>query len=353
MKYLLDNIIFSLQKAGGISIVWQNLIKNLLPLTQDIEFIEYDTNFNIFRKDLEIPSSKIDAIKSFHPLFSQLRTPLIKNSDPFIFHSSYFRTCKNPKAINVTTVHDFIYEQGIPTLKQKIRIKLNYRAIRNSDAIVCVSENTKHDLLRFVPDVDIKKIHIIYNGVSEDYYTLPNIPYPEYKDYLLFIGGRQGYKNFNFVTHSIKHTSWKLLICGQNLSKQEKLLLESTLPNRYKILTFPSNKELNKIYNSVYALVYPSSYEGFGIPILEAQRASCPVIALNTSSIPEVIGSTPLLMQELTPEEFIIRLNYLNNQSVKKQVIAAGLENSKRFSWRKMAQEYFRLYNYLLSKSLH
>lgn len=131
MKLILDNIIFSLQRAGGISVVWQNLIENLLPVTDNLHFIEYqNASQNIFRQELSIPSSKIEVAKNFSSIFSQFRHPTVKSDVPFIFHSSYFRTCNNPNAINVTTVHDFIYEQGAPTLKQKLRIALNYKAIK-------------------------------------------------------------------------------------------------------------------------------------------------------------------------------------------------------------------------------
>ena len=344
---IFDNIIFSLQKAGGISVVWQNIIKNLLILTNDINFLENPNTDNIFRQELNIPSRLIIKQK-LYPIVSQLIHPKINIDYPFIFHSSYFRTCNNPNAINITTVHDFIYEQGKPSFKQKIRIKLNYNAIKKSDAIICISENTKYDLLKFLPEIDKNKIHVIHNGVSEDYYRLIDKPYSEYKDFILFVGGRQSYKNFDYIVKSLVNTRYKLLICGKPLSEQEMKLLNDNIPNQYTSIRFPTNEELNKIYNSVYALVYPSSYEGFGIPILEAQRAGCPVIALNSSSIPEVIGSTPLLLNELSTKELINKLNLLDDEDIRIKIIENGISNSKRFSWEKTTQEYFNLYNKLI-----
>lgn len=350
MKIWFDNIIFSLQRAGGISIVWNNLISNISNITTNIRFTEYsDATNNIFRKYLEIDDKTLSIVNHSPSLLDHFRHPIIESDTPYIFHSSYFRTSKHPLAINVTTVHDFIYEQGKPNLKQKIRIHLNYKAIRNSDAVVCISENTKKDLFKFIPDIDPKKVYVIYNGVSEEYKLLDKKEtYIQYKDYILFVGGRQGYKNFYFVIDCIKDTNYKLLICGSPLSEKETSTLEQILPNRYKNIIFPTNQELNIIYNSVYALAYPSSYEGFGIPILEAQRAGCPVIVLNASSIPEVIGDTPLLMNELSKDCFIDKLNLLQDRKIRENIIEAGLVNSKRFSWERMATEYYNLYNYLL-----
>ena len=225
-------------------------------------------------------------------------------------------------------------------------MKLNYRAIRNSDAIVCISENTKRDLFKFLPDIDPKKVYVIYNGVSDDYTIIESAKkYTQYDKYILFVGGRNGYKNFDFVINSLKDTNYNLLICGNPLSKSEVTVLEHILPNRFVNIVYPSNEELNRIYNSVYALVYPSSYEGFGIPILEAQRAGCPVIAFNASSIPEVIGNTQLLMNSLSKNELIGKLDLLNCDGLREKVVEDGLRNSRNFSWRKMAKEYFNLYN--------
>lgn len=94
----------------------------------------------------------------------------------------------------------------------------------------------------------------------------------------------------------------------------------------------------------------PSSYEGFGLPIIEAQKAGCPVIALNASSIPEIVGDNSLLMPELSSNLFENLLKELNNKEKRSTIIEAGIKNSQNFSWRKMASEYLALYNKLLQR---
>lgn len=159
INIILDNIIFSLQKAGGISVVWQHLVENLLKTQDDLRLIEYgNASQNIFRQQLRIPQTNLMPAERFNKLFSQLKHPTVTSDKPFIFHSSYFRTCRHPHAVNITTVHDFIYEQGAPTWRQRFRIRLNYNAIRNSAAVVCISRNTKNDLFRFLPDIPPEKI---------------------------------------------------------------------------------------------------------------------------------------------------------------------------------------------------
>ncbi len=343
---ILDNIIFSLQKAGGVSAVWSNLIACLLADNVDLTCLEYDDAIdNVFRKDIRIPAASVRSIGKKASRLHEFISPKVNLSEPFIFHSSYFRTCSNPNAINVTTVHDFIYEQGKMSLKQKLRVRMDYAAIRKSDVIVCVSENTKADLFRFLPDIDRNKVHVIHNGVSDHFAMLPEPPMPELQNHVLYVGGRQDYKNFRFAVDTVSRTGLHLLICGAPLSVDEKEMLEEKLKGRYRHLLFPSNKDLNALYNSVYALFYPSSYEGFGIPVLEAQRAGCPVIALNASSIPEIIGETPLLLSSLSEDEACAKLALLQDSELRKSVTEAGLLNSRRFSWQKMAREYLNLYS--------
>ena len=349
----LDNIIFSLQKSGGISVVWYNIVKKIITENNiAFECLEYPNAIsNIFREGIDLPTNKISIRKQFMLPVSRYLPVLLKNrKKKFVFHSSYYRYCLNKNAKNITTVHDFTYEYFSSGLKKKIHCLQKYRAIRHSDIIVCISENTKRDLLKFLPDIDRNKIRVVFNGVSDDYYPM-EARIKELADYVLFVGARGGYKNFRFVVEALKNTPFKLAVCGKPLSLEEQQLIDSTLgQSRCKVFENVDNRELNLIYNSVYCLAYPSSYEGFGIPVLEAQRAGCPVIALNKSSIPEIIGETPLLMKELDKDSFIEKLHILKDIHTRDKIVKSGLENSRRFSWNKMADEYLVIYRDLLEK---
>ena len=347
---ILDNIIFSLQKSGGVSAVWYEHLQRLLSDQQFSEYlklIEFDKAIsNVFRKGLKINESIILHESSrLLKLRRYINPPLKFTSDPFIFHSSYYRTCPNKNAINITTVHDFTYEYFTKGVAKSIHCWQKYRAIRNSDLIICISENTKKDLLKFVPDIDATKIRVIYNGVSEDYFPM-NDSHVDESRFALFVGARDGYKNFDIAVEAIKDTSLDFVIVGSPLSVIEIKYLDSTLgKNRYRYAGRISNKELNELYNSAFCLLYPSSYEGFGIPVIEAQKAGCPVIAANRSSIPEIIGDKTMLINEISSTEILKKIQSLKNDHIRKEMIALGLENAKRFSWDKTYAETIKVYD--------
>lgn len=350
MKIILDNLIFALQKSGGISVVWYELLSRLMKTEFETLYLNYQ-NENLFSKELHF--NKDNVIKtnnSFLLAFKRYFNPCIKFNQPFIFHSSYYRTCDNPQAINITTVHDFTYEYYESGFRKFLHSWHKYKAIRHSDYIICISENTKKDLLKFLPDIDERKIRVIYNGVSGDYFRITNMPDLNLpygvNEYALFVGARNEYKNFKLAVQAIAKTELKLAIVGPPLNEGEKIFVEECLgnPQRYFCTGRISNSELNKLYNCAYALLYPSMYEGFGIPVIEAQKAGCPVIAYNASSIPEIIGNTPLLLQELSIDELIKHIIILKDTYVREQIINDGLENAKRFTWDKMYEQVIELY---------
>jgi len=339
MKIFIDNIVFHLQKRGGISVVWKEIISRLLnDKAFDTCFIEYGKPDNLFRKNIDIDNSLIVNKKQSLISFKRYLNPSIECDEKFIFHSTYYRTCKNKNAINITTVHDFTYEYFFPFMKRTIHKWQKYNAIQNSDFVVCVSENTKKDCLRFVKGLDENKCRVIYNGVSEEYFPIADkstlkLPF-EVNSYFVFVGDRSHYKNFQLAVEFLKHGKLNMVIVGNQLNDNE-LSMFNNMPadKKHVVMTGISNEELNKLYNGAFCLVYPSSYEGFGIPVVEAQRAGCPVIAFNNSSIPEIIGHKSFLMQEPDADEICMMAKKLENQKFRDEIIYCGLENSKRFTW--------------------
>lgn len=357
MKIVFDNIVYSLQHSGGVSVVWQELTSRFLKNKEDeLLFLEHESDrSNIFRRLLEIPMENIKLLKPLCFTLARYCNPSVRISQPFIFHSSYFRFSGNKYAKNVTTVHDFTYEYFYKHKRKGwfLHVWQRNRAIKHSDAVVCISENTKRDLLKFVKGVNPNKVFVIPNGVSGDYMPInEDEKESELKDWLLYVGGRSSYKNcYKFVEY-IKDTNYKVVFCGSKLTEEEFSLFNNLLgKDRYKVYSNISNTELNRVYNSVKCLVYPSSYEGFGIPVLEAQKAGCPVIALNASSIPEVIGDSPLLMEEFTKENLMSKLDLLNKPDIRDSVISKGFTNASKFSWDNIYNRYRELYKKILTKT--
>ena len=187
MSVVFDNIIFSLQKAGGISVVWQELIKRILKDSDiNVSFIE-QYNENIFRKKLQIPEELI-IHNNFSKLpisFQRYLNPRIRNESG-IFHSSYYRTTSNPNLINISTVHDFTYEYYRKGLPKLIHQKQKVLAINKSKKIICVSNNTKKDLLKFYPNIQESCIEVIYNGVDSVFKPIIDKPEKGLKDLIHF-----------------------------------------------------------------------------------------------------------------------------------------------------------------------
>jgi mannosyltransferase len=321
-----DGIITKLQSNGGVTVYFNNLLSRI-------------KDFNCGVDCSEVFSGSLKA-----RYFERYRDCLVEQKEG-VFHSSYYRLPSNKSLKVVTTVHDFTYEKFVHGPARWVHSWQKNRAIRNSDRIICVSENTARDLMRFCP-VDESKIRIIYNGVSDAYYPLPTTG--EISNQVLFVGARGGYKNFLLAAEAVAAIPELELhiVGGGPLSKREKQRLDTLLPHRYCWLGRLSDEELNMAYNKAYALLYPSSYEGFGIPIIEAMRAGCPVVAVNVSSIPEVAGEAAVLVEQPSALLFSEALSQIVR--LRTQLRQAGFIQAAKFSWDRCFTETLAVYKELL-----
>ncbi len=353
LKVIYDNVIFNIQRSGGISVYWKELIERInSDKTLEVNFIEYpDAIENIFRKDVQISEEKIELNSSFPSISFRRYINLNRNyNDRTIFHSSYYRTMKGNNVINVVTVHDFTYEKKVKSITGKVHIYQKKKALRNADGIICISKNTKNDMLELYPELEYKNIKVIYNGFnSQDYYQIPKT---EIDNSVIFVGARKGYKNFSEVIEILSQLeNISLKIVGAKLNQKEINLLEEKISNRYSLYNHISNKDLNTLYNKSICLVYLSEYEGFGIPVLEAMSSGCPVIALNNSSIPEVAGDAGLLFEKVDYESIRKTIyNLRDNYELREMQVEMGLKNSERFSWDKCYNEVVGFYHELAEK---
>lgn len=341
MKLVYDNIVFSLQQSGGISTYWSQLINRLQRDKVAVKFIQGATD-NVAGKEIAITSENIIEYIKTPVLLSRFFNPDLKSiHQPFVFHSSYNRISSNSNAVNVLTIHDFIHEKFYSGIRKTLHSNQKKAAIRKSKKVICVSENTKQDLLSYYPAFNAKNIKVIYNGISDDFYVLNYSPQPG-KPYLMFIGSRQPYKNFNFAVKLVAELKqFDLYVVGKDFSADEKSLLRS-IDGRYKLFTNIDNAQLNKLYNEAFALLYPSDYEGFGLPVSEAMKAGLPFIALNASSIPEVAGNAGELLERIDIDAAKNAINKIENNRL--HYITQGLKQSEKFTWEKCYQETLDLY---------
>jgi len=220
------------------------------------------------------------------------------------------------------------------------------RSILKANAVVCVSKNTRNDLMKMIPNLDSSKVHVIHNGKSDDYKFLNEI---SEEKCILYVGNRKGYKNFKSVVKALEITNnYRIIIVGGGrLKTNEKKLLSKIGHNRYMHYPYTTNEELNILYNKAFCLVYPSVYEGFGIPVLEAQAAGCPVIALDRSTMPEILKNSGLLLKDGNPETIANAIISLEDKSLRKQYQELGFINSNKYNWKTMSDKYYQLYHEL------
>ena len=324
----------------------------------DISCIEYDGAMdNVFRRLVDIPEKKIEILSAQALNIKRYFNVRGSLNCPYIFHSSHYRIDKCKNARNVTTVHDFVYEYFVKGIRQKIHSFQKWNSIRKADVVICISESTKKDLLHFLPDIDDRKLVVIHNGVDEGYRKLPlneyqlNLPF-ETGEYLVYVGNRHTpYKNFKLAAQSCAKINRPLIIVGgEPVSEQEAIYLNELIGiGRYAYMRGVNNRDLNEIYNRAFALLYPSLYEGFGIPIIEAQRAGIPVVCMHTSSIPEVMGKSDLCIKEnFTVDAVCECLKNLEYTEFRCKEINRGYLNTQRFSWNKTYNLTTDVYNSLL-----
>lgn len=373
MKILYDYTVFQFQRYGGISRYFYELITRL-SMKEDVDislfqgfhineyaFSEHKQNFDSYwgyKWNYKKPVAKYLA----HILFSIPNKMLFDNyigsSDVNIYHPTYYRANldKYNKSAIVLTVHDMIHElYPKQFIDSRSVIKAKKKSINAADQIICVSENTKKDLIN-IYDVPVDKLEVIYHGgslpKSEEYLKLLDLKrlYPITKPFLLYIGDRKTpYKNFPMLleTYTTSLSDRFDLVCfgGGGFNHKELRIIQNTKYSGKVIHLSGSDHLLASLYKNAFCFIHPSFYEGFGIPLLEAMGLGCPVIASNTSSIPEVVGKAALLFDPNSKDSFISVVELIENcESKRERLVNLGFEQEKKFSWDKTASETLKVY---------
>jgi glycosyltransferase involved in cell wall biosynthesis len=254
----------------------------------------------------------------------------------------------------VLTVHDFIHA-SFPTLMNQadLTLKAQHTAITRADAIVCVSENTKRDLLERFPGLKAP-VTVIYHGTSfpvvRNRYSEGNLD----KLQFLYVGSRTGYKNFGFLLKAFSkacqsNRKLHLHVAGAPLTDEERRSISLlNLSNHIVCSVSPDETALQQLYRSSLALLYPSIHEGFGIPPLEAMACGTIPVTSNKTSLPEVMGNCGIMLDPHDDAAWTDTILAIANRMVPRQsLVEMGWARAEHFSWADSAARHISLYQAL------
>jgi len=384
MKILYDHQIFDDQYFGGASIYFVNLVNNLSRLglakidlamveTVNVHLIK-DKEPPYVKKAILAPSMflpwlkirgkgelrrrlvKIGLLSDYQALNRQASLAKIKEGNYDVFHAThynkYWETGDIKKPI-VTTVHDMTYER-LPEYFQKDDPypSKKARSVLEATRIIAVSENTKRDLVEIL-NIDPSIVDVVYQGLTLDI-DFERIPGRfGKKPYILYVGTRKGYKNFLLMLYGfrevVKQYPDLYLICaGASPFNHEELteIKRLELQGKVKHQQFVNKKDLASLYKGAECFVFPSLYEGFGLPLLESLAAGCPLVLSKASCFPEIVGDAGVYFNPSDPSDIakaIERVLAMDSVTRTKQELL-GRARAANFSWEFCARETEKVY---------
>ena len=293
------------------------------------------------------------------PVIPRARQLMIRFSigrgDGQIWHSTYYTQPEPWDGLQVVTVADMIHERfsdlfsgsGNDRFREEKR-----RCVQEADAVICISETTRQDVLRFYK-LDSDSTYVVPLACSDLFRRLKQrgngLETLTKRPFLLYVGSRTHYKNFDRLVQA--YSVWRyrkevaLVVIGSSWSADEELrLAELGIQDFVHLLTDVDDEELCQLYNHAAAFVYPSLYEGFGIPLLEAMACGCPVIASHIPSTIEVAGECPIYFEPTAVDELVNAFDVALSEGRDSERTKAGLERVKQYSWAKTAAQTLEVY---------
>jgi glycosyltransferase involved in cell wall biosynthesis len=360
--------------AAGVGVYTRNLVENLVRIDKRNQYflVHYKKSNDSFYKG----KAQIIVEMKQLPFYREFRKAFLL---PGLLDRIGLDVVHEPMQIgpfflkkgfsSVVTVHDLSPLLFPETFNRIVYLHHKYgmiRILRNVDAVVTDSHNTRKDLLeRF--SVDPKKIRVIHLGVAERFKPANHLVCERLREklgladpFVLYLGTLEPRKNLTSLIdafHKLKkdiRMNHKLLICGakgwkySNIFKRVKQL---RLENEVVFTGFIDDEDLPALYSSAKVFVFPSIYEGFGLPPLEAMACGCPVICSNAASLPEVVGDAAITVSPYDANRLSQELYHvLSSKRLRQRLIRKGFKNVKRFSWKRCAEQTLQVYQEVYRK---
>lgn len=362
-----------MQSSGGISRLYNEILPRMCDLDDSLRI----TLFTEGRLKQELPKHRQITHLAIPPMKRYLRPrrvwgPVIPRARRFVrrlwvgrgrgqvWHSTYYTLPEQWDGAQAVTVHDMIHERFSHLFNRPEAAEFRARkraSILAADRIICVSETTRQDVQHFY-GLDGARIRVIPHGCSDVFRPLAGddcpLTLPAAESFLLYVGSRAPYKNFHGLVRA--YSAWPgrdevaLIVVGQDWSADEgRLLRELGLAERVRLLTDVDDETLCVLYNRAAALVLPSFYEGFGIPLLEAMACGCPIVASRIPSTIEVAGDCPVYFEPTAMDSLWAALDLALSEGRDTARVQQGLQRVQRYSWDQAAQQTLEVYRSALS----
>ena len=349
MKVLYDSQAFSMQSFGGVSRHYNKLCRYNGGAFETAVSGVFSHNIYAqklsglkpfpIKKNFKGKSRLVCAINSFADAAA------VRRQDYDVYHPSYYFVPAVPKERPlVITVHDFIHEadpESFPPSDKTAWAK--ERSLKAASRIIAISENTKKDLLKYYPFVDESRVDVVLHAIEWERRAKKPAPFGIKKPYVLFTGGRAGYKNFIPFAQALAPLLVQndlLLVCtGSPFSPQEIAALQSFGAADRTLVFYSDEDDLRSLYENALFFVFPSLLEGFGLPILEAFVSGCPALLSNASCFPEIAGEAALFFDPKSQDSMREAFSKaVQSQSLRAHLARKGSERFDKFTMKGMME---------------
>lgn len=399
MRVAIDMRSLEVHRTRGLGCYARNLVNSISQIDSENEYLLFyrrgikrgnlEVGDNFKRRDVLLKRPK--RLHRLDEIMDQSLLPIqiLLNGRIDVFHSLssvtfYLKTCKS-----IITVPDLIpfvlNEKKIDRLLLNLRFRewLWMKSLRKADRIITFSENSKKDIMKLL-GIPEKKIEVIYLsadprfGPVRDRQAIAKIMgrYSVREKFILYLGGFAGHKNIERLVRAFYEFSlssddkWQLVLAGklpdekienaddwtinEPVRKIRSLVAKLGLDAKVIFTGFVPEEDLPTLYSAASVFVFPSLYEGFGLPPLEAMACGTPVVASNTSSLPEVIGDAGVLVNPFSIDEIVGAMrSVFEKKSQQREMSCKGVERARRFSWEETARKTLKVYRQVHEGNRH
>lgn len=369
MRVLFDHQIYHYQNYGGISRYFYELSKGLIRLDNECQNTillsenEFTTEKSLYnsRKFVPFEFKGKGSIKKY--INQKVSENIIKKGKYDIFHPTYYDTYflngtlgKRPF---VLTFHDLIHEKFSHRYPDVLTgfdqvLANRKKLLKEASVIIAVSNSTKRDIIEYY-GIDENRIYVTYLANSVKSADSEDITDNKLGDYLLFVGNRGAYKNFNTFIQAVqpllmREKNIKVVCAGGGAFQQNEISLISSLKIQNLVSQVPiTDNNLASLYKNALLFVFPSLYEGFGIPVLEAFSNGCPTILSNVSSLPEIGQDAALYFDPNNKEDILKQVEkFIYNPELREEYKIKVLKQAEKFSWNLMCAQTLDIYKSIL-----